>query len=158
MCGSNVCFSLHCFCAQTNAGWSSSCWTSPPNPTWRCCSHHPRSTSGWGYSCLHAPASPAGHTCTHAHTHTCTHAHTHAHTAALCSQLPALFIGLVSFPHLRGGRVVTVGPRSLSGIVHGNENAPCWCRNLFLSLSPRRPARCYFVVDVRCSMWRRDNT
>lgn len=83
---------------------------------------------------------------------------TASHSTALCSQLPGLFIGPVSFPHLQGGRVVTVGPRSLSGILHRNENAPCWCRNLFLSLSPSRLARCHFVVDVPCSMWCRDNT
>lgn len=58
-------------------------------------------------------------------------------STVLYSQLPGLFIGPVSFPHLQGGRVVTVGPQSLSGILHGNENAPCWCRNLFLSLSRR---------------------
>ena len=73
--------------------------------------------------------------------------------------LPAarLFIGPVSFPHLQGGRVVTVGPQSLSGILHGNENAPCWCRNLFLSLPPRGLAWYCFVVDVPCSMWCKDN-
>lgn len=78
-------------------------------------------------------------------------------STALYSQLPGLFIGLVSFPHLQGGRVVTVGPQRLSGVLHGNENAPCWCRNLFLSLSPCRLARHYFVVHMQCSMWCKDN-
>lgn len=69
------------------------------------------------------------------------------HSAPLPSCRP-LFIAGVSFPHLQGGRVVTVGPAEppLPGILHGDGNAPCWCRNLFLSLSPRGLTWYYFVV------------
>lgn len=60
--------------------------------------------------------------------------------------LPAagLFIGPVSFPHLQGARVVTVGTQSLSGILHGNENAPRWCKKLILVTFSRRTCMVLF--------------
>lgn len=98
------------------------------------------------------------HTCIPSWTSNPSTTPTASHSTVHYSQLPGLFIGPVSFPHLQGGRVVTVGPQSLSGILHGNENAPCWCRNLFLSLAPSRLAWRYFAGDVQCSMWCKDNT
>jgi len=85
------------------------------------------------------------------------HPHSLPASTVLYSQLLWLFIGPVSFLHLQGGRVVTVGPQSLSGVLHRNENAPCWCRDLFLSLSPCRLAWYYFVVHVQSSMCCKDN-
>lgn len=127
------------------SGWSCGPTTCPPSSTpW---------LRQQPYSVRQPP-----HTCIPSWTSNPPTTPTASHSTVHYSQLPGLFIGPVSFPHLQGGRVVTVGPQSLSGILHGNENAPCWCRNLFLSLSPSRLARCYFVGDVRCSMWCKDNT
>lgn len=68
------------------------------------------------------------------------------HSPVLCSQLPGLFLGprFISTP--AGIPSCHSGPWSLSGMLHGNENAPRWCRNLFLSLSPGRLARCFVVL------------
>lgn len=153
-------FSCIVFFAPTNPSLSSFWWSSPFTDLDRAAAPH-RTLHPLFPPLLRIQPYAVGqppHTCIPSWTSHPPTTPTASHSTALCSQLPGLFIGPVSFPHLQGGRVVTVGPRSLSGILHRNENAPCWCRNLFLSLSPSRLARCHFVVDVRCSMWCRDNT